>query len=109
MAPYGAAKAGLQHLARTVAVEYALDGVRMNIVSPGLISTPRTKDYTADIKSAIPLGRIGEPSEIADAVVFMASPLSSFITGQTLSVDGGQSAVNPLGFRARVAEVDGAC
>lgn len=95
---YGAAKAGLASIARTVAAEYVPQGIRMYVVACGAIATPVVAaladpddDYTM-----IPLGRPGRTAEVADAVVFLASPLSSYITGQSLILDGGLAARGPF-------------
>ena len=94
---YGAAKAGLASLARSVAAEYSADGIRMNVVACGPIATPVAAAAQAggDL-DWIPLGRPGTPAEVAEAVVFLASPLSSYITGQSLVLDGGATAVGPF-------------
>src|SRR5262245_534249 len=95
-AAYGAAKAGLASLARSVAAEYSREGVRMNVVTCGPIATPVARAAQEGVAAWIPLGRPGEASEVADAAVFLASPLSSYITGQSLLVDGGATAVGPF-------------
>jgi 3-oxoacyl-[acyl-carrier protein] reductase len=102
--PYGAAKAGLMALVRTLAVELAGAGVRVNAVAPGAVLTPRvlaqtTDERRAESAKAIPLGRQAQPEEIANAVLFLASDLASYITGQTLVVDGGATAQFPLSLR----------
>jgi 3-oxoacyl-[acyl-carrier protein] reductase len=96
-AAYGAAKAGLASLARSVAAEYGGDGIRMNVVSCGPVATPvaEAAQAQADL-DWIPMGRAGSTREVADAVVFLASPLSSYISGQSLTVDGGATAVGPF-------------
>jgi 3-oxoacyl-[acyl-carrier protein] reductase len=96
-AAYGAAKAGLASLARSVAAEYGGDGIRMNVVSCGPVATPvaEAAQALADL-DWIPMGRAGSTQEVADAVVFLASPLSSYISGQSLTVDGGATAVGPF-------------
>src|SRR5262245_45450946 len=95
-AAYGAAKAGLASLARSVAAEYSREGVRMNVVTCGPIATPVARGAQEGTAGWIPMGRPGESREVADAVVFLASPLSSYITGQSLVVDGGATAVGPF-------------
>jgi 3-oxoacyl-[acyl-carrier protein] reductase len=95
-AAYGAAKAGLASLARSVAAEYSREGIRMNVVTCGPVATPVARAAQVGTLDWIPMGRPGEPSEAADAVVFLASPLSSYITGQSLVLDGGATAVGPF-------------
>jgi NAD(P)-dependent dehydrogenase (short-subunit alcohol dehydrogenase family) len=102
---YGAAKAGLMSLVRTLAVELARDGVRVNAVAPGSVLTPRVaamldEDRRTASAATVPLGRMAAPAEIASAVAFLASDLASYITGQTLVVDGGATAQFPLSLRA---------
>ena len=101
---YGAAKAGAMGLARTMAQEWGHHGIRVNAVAPDMIATPRVRgafeaqgtDVTATARDeGVTLGRFGEPEEIAGALVFLVSDLSSFITGQTLIVDGGVRAAFP--------------
>lgn len=95
-AAYGAAKAGLASLARSVAAEYGRQGIRMNLVTCGVIATPVASAAQADTEfDWIPMRRRGESREVADATVFLASPLSSYITGQSLVIDGGVTAWNP--------------
>ncbi len=92
---YSPTKAALTMLAQTLALEWAPDGIRVNVVSPGMTHTPMSEKMYADpkIKQAreelIPLSRIGDPKDIANAIEFLISPLSSYITGQDLCVDGG--------------------
>ena len=92
---YSAAKAGIVGLSKAAAREVARYGVRVNAIQPGLIRTPMTEampQHAWDQKlSEIPLGRAGEPSEIASVAVFYASPLSSYITGEVTEVSGGRS------------------
>jgi glucose 1-dehydrogenase len=94
---YSPTKAALTMLAQTLALEWAPDGIRVNVVSPGMTHTPMSAKMYADpaIKKAredlIPLSRIGQPKDIANAIEFLISPLSGFITGQDLCVDGGFS------------------
>ena len=99
-AAYGAAKAGLASLARSVAAEYSRDGIRMNVVSCGPVATPVAQTAQAHPElDWVPMGRAGSSKEVADATVFLASQLSSYISGQSLIVDGGATAVGP--FRTR--------
>ncbi|MEZ5352528.1 MAG: SDR family NAD(P)-dependent oxidoreductase [Bryobacteraceae bacterium] len=95
---YNASKAGLLGIVHTAANELGVHGIRVNAVCPGMIRTRLTaatyKDPSVirDYFRAIPLGRGGEPAEVASAVAFLASSLASYITGATLLVDGGQMA-----------------
>jgi 3-oxoacyl-[acyl-carrier protein] reductase len=98
---YGAAKAGIINLARSVTAEYGRFGVRMNVVSPGLALTVVAKAHfdTQALEGAaerIPVQHVGAPEDIANAVLFLASPLASNISGQNLSVDGGILSRYPL-------------
>ncbi|QFU75674.1 SDR family oxidoreductase [Halioglobus maricola] len=93
---YAAAKSGVNVLTKSSAAEYGREGIRINAVSPGVIRTPGIEKYFAEqpekaagLKKAAVLDRLGEPEEIAEAVVFLCSDRASFITGQILSVDGG--------------------
>lgn len=94
---YSPTKAALTMLAQTLALEWASDGIRVNVVSPGMTHTRMTEKMYADpeIKKArediIPLSRIGEPSDIANVIEFLVSPLSGYVTGQDVCVDGGFS------------------
>ncbi len=102
---YGAAKAGLMALVRTLAIELAPRRVRVNAVAPGAVLTPRVAAMMDDTRRAesaasIPLGRLATPDDIAYAVGFLASDLASYITGQTLIVDGGATVQFPLSLRA---------
>lgn len=97
-AHYVAAKAGVAGLTRAAAVELAPKGIRVNAIAPGVIRTPMTADRLGDpaqvaaLSARVPLGRIGDPSNIADAVEFLLSERSSYITGVLLPVDGGWTA-----------------
>jgi NAD(P)-dependent dehydrogenase (short-subunit alcohol dehydrogenase family) len=93
---YTAAKAGLEGLTRTLALEWAGRGIRVNNVAPGWTMTDMVAQGISDgridqdlLTSRIALGRLAQPSEIADVVAFLAGPGSSYITGQTITVDGG--------------------
>lgn len=96
--PYGAAKAGLMHLVKTMAAEWGRDGIRVNAVAPGSITTPRlpeTPESRALMeRSVIPIGRAGTTRDIAGGVLFLASELSNYVTGHTLAIDGGWMAAN---------------
>ena len=101
MFPYAAAKSGLVGLTRSLALEVARYGVRVNAVSPGFTRTHLVDEYFAnsgdpDIERKVlnvhPLGRIGEPNEIAEVVCFLASDAASFVTGADWAVDGGLTA-----------------
>ncbi len=91
---YSAAKAGVLGLARAMAREFGVDGVRINCITPGLIETDITQGKLSDEKKAeisetIPLARLGRPADVAGACVFLASDLAAYCTGITLDVNGG--------------------
>ncbi len=90
-ANYAASKAGLIGLTKTVARELASRGVCCNAIAPGFIDTDMTRALKEPEKltSAIPLGRVGKPEEVAALALFLASPLSDYITGEVIRVDGG--------------------
>lgn len=92
-ANYSASKAGLIGLTKTLARELASRGITVNAVAPGLIETDMTTVLSEEIRQAIlqkvPLGKLGEPDDIAGAVAYLASPEAKYITGQVLTVDGG--------------------
>lgn len=94
-ANYAAAKSGILGFTKSIAKELASRGIRVNAVAPGYISTDMTESLPEEVRKQIlgqiPLGRIGVPEEVARTVVFLASPAASYITGQTLSVDGGMA------------------
>jgi NAD(P)-dependent dehydrogenase (short-subunit alcohol dehydrogenase family) len=99
-AAYGAAKAGLMSLVRTAAVELGPRGIRVNAVAPGVVWTPRVSGYLGEEGRArnnanAPLGRVALPEDIASALLFLASDAAAYITGQTLTVDGGVGAKFP--------------
>lgn len=94
-AVYGMSKAALHQMTRNLACEWAEDGIRVNAVLPWYIRTRRTStaladpDYYDEVIARTPLGRVGEPEEVASAVAFLCLPASSYITGECLAVDGG--------------------
>ncbi|WP_312368296.1 3-oxoacyl-ACP reductase FabG [Stenotrophomonas sp.] len=92
-ANYAAAKAGIIAFSKSLAKEIGSRGVTVNVVAPGFIDTDMTKDLPEDAKAAmlgqVALGRLGEPADIAKAVGFLAGPSASYITGETLHVNGG--------------------
>jgi len=92
-ANYAASKAAVIGLTKTVAREYAARGITVNVVAPGFIETAMTADLPeaiqADLKKQIPQGKLGQPSDIADAVCFFASDQAAYVTGQVLHVNGG--------------------
>lgn len=94
-APYGMAKAALIQMTRNLAAEWAEDGIRVNAVAPWYIRTRRTsqplsnRTYYEQVLDRTPMKRIGEPEEVACAVVFLCLPAASYITGECLAVDGG--------------------
>lgn len=92
-ANYSASKAGLIGFTRTVAKEVASRNIQVNAVAPGFIETAMTSNLSEDLRASavkqIPAGRLGSPEDVAQAVLFLCSPVSDYITGQTLTVDGG--------------------
>jgi NAD(P)-dependent dehydrogenase (short-subunit alcohol dehydrogenase family) len=96
-----AAKAGIIGLTQAAAATYASSNLRINAVAPGMVKSPLTNallknDLVAKASTAMhALGRIGEPSDVAEAIVFFLNPKNSWITAQVLAVDGGLSAVRP--------------
>lgn len=93
--PYGMTKAALHQMTRNLAVEWAEDGIRVNAVAPWYIRTQRSEpaladeDYLEEVLDRTPMGRIGEPEEVAGAVAFLCLPASSYVTGEIVAVDGG--------------------
>ena len=94
-ANYAAAKAGLVGMSKALAQEVGSRGITVNVVAPGFIETPMTDALTADqrarLTAAIPLGRMGQPGDVASAVLFLASDEAAWITGATLHVNGGMA------------------
>jgi meso-butanediol dehydrogenase/(S,S)-butanediol dehydrogenase/diacetyl reductase len=99
MAGYSAAKAAVINFSRAAAAEGAAYGIRVNVVIPAVVETPGTAGMLADpaarrrTEASIPLKRIGQPEELANAILFLSSDEASYVTGATLAVDGGRSAV----------------
>jgi NAD(P)-dependent dehydrogenase (short-subunit alcohol dehydrogenase family) len=108
-ASYGAAKAGLVNLVRTMAQEWAPHGIRANCVAPGGVVTPRiplgSPEQEAEGMALVPMKRRGATDEIARAVTFFLSDMATYVTGQTLAVDGGYIAAG--GFSAKPPAVGG--
>jgi NAD(P)-dependent dehydrogenase (short-subunit alcohol dehydrogenase family) len=88
VAAYGASKAGVMALAKSIASEYAPYGVTSNALAPTLIETDMIKDM-ADMASRVPVGRLGQPAEVADLVAFLCSAHAGFITGTVVDINGG--------------------
>jgi NAD(P)-dependent dehydrogenase (short-subunit alcohol dehydrogenase family) len=95
---YHAAKHGVLGFTKSAALEYAARGIRVNAVCPGMIQTPMSDKMVAEgqgeeldtmLKTYVPMGRMGRPEEIADAVLWLCSSAASYVTGQSISVDGG--------------------
>jgi NAD(P)-dependent dehydrogenase (short-subunit alcohol dehydrogenase family) len=96
--PYNALKAGIDGMTRSMAVAWGVDDIRVNSVNPGWTMVERiaeelTSEQLAELERIHPLGRIGKPEDVANAVVYLASNLSSFVTGECFVVDGGRTAV----------------
>jgi Tropinone reductase 1 len=93
--PYGMTKAALHQMTRNLACEWAEDGIRVNAVAPWYIRTQRSEpaladaEYLEEVLDRTPMGRIGEPEEVAGAVAFLCLPASSYVTGEVVAVDGG--------------------
>jgi 3-oxoacyl-[acyl-carrier protein] reductase len=98
---YGTAKAALNHMVRTAALELAPLGVRINVVAPSVVTTPRVRGWMDQghghgADRYFPLGRFAEPADVAAAILAMASGLNGYVTGQTLVLDGGMIAQSPM-------------
>jgi len=91
-ANYGAAKAGMLSLTRTIAREMGRKGITCNAVTPGVIETDMTTDVADKLVAGVPAGRIGRPEEVAHAVSFLCSEEAEYVNGATLAVDGGLAA-----------------
>jgi NAD(P)-dependent dehydrogenase (short-subunit alcohol dehydrogenase family) len=96
IAPYSASKAAVRSLARSFAREFATHRIRANVLAPGIVGVGMAKhqwdtepDYRRRAQRAVPLGELQSPQSVADALVFLCSPMSSYMTGSTLVVDGG--------------------
>ena len=101
IASYNVSKGGINQLTRVMALALAGKGVRVNAVAPGTIATElatravlTSEDARARILSRTPMGRLGQPSEIADTVAYLASDAASYITGEIVVVDGGRMTLN---------------
>lgn len=110
LSAYGAAKAGVLNFSRAVALEGAAHNVRVNVVIPGVVWSEGTREALASEEvargtaRAVPLGRVGEPHEVAGAILFLASDEASYITGQSLVVDGGKTCRLDVGATDYVSE-----
>jgi len=95
--PYATSKAGIEMMTKTMALEFAHDNIRANLVAPGAIETDMNRELKEDTKKLeevikkIPVGRIGTPQEVANVVEFLASEKASYVTGTTFYVDGGMT------------------
>lgn len=95
--PYAMTKAALSALTRNLAYEWARDNIRVNCIAPGFIRTPLTspllakEDFMEKVLPVIPMKRVGEPSEIAAMAAFLCMPGASYLTGQTITIDGGMT------------------
>ncbi len=98
-ANYSAAKGGVVSLTRSLAIEFAAKGVTVNTIAPGIVDTPLFRDFTPEVQArlreSVPVKRIGNAEDVANAVEFFLSPSSSYVTGQTLYVCGGRSLSSP--------------
>lgn len=88
-AAYGAAKAGVHAMSLYLAKELACDGITVNVVAPGPIASPMTKDFPEALVRQIPVGRLGQPDEVASAVAWLCTREAAFVTGEIIDVNGG--------------------
>jgi citronellol/citronellal dehydrogenase len=90
----GAARAGVENLTKTLAVEWSRHGIRVNAIAPGIIDSSGLAQYPEALKQGltekIPLRRLGTPEEVAHLALFLLSPYAAYITGETIYIDGGQ-------------------
>lgn len=97
LASYNAAKGGVVNLTRSLAISHAKEGIRVNTVSPGYVETPILSGASSEaldrLVSLHPIGRLGRPEEIANAILFLVSDDASFIVGTNIMVDGGYTAI----------------
>jgi len=109
-ASYGAAKAGLVNLVKTMTAEWSGHGIRVNAIAPGAMITPRIPERSAEeeaeMMSTVPMHRRGTTDDIGKAALFFLSDLSTYVSGQTLAVDGGFTAVGPIDYTANLPLVD---
>ncbi len=102
---YGLSKAGIAHLTKSLAVEWAPHNIQANAIAPGWIETPMTSTMRPErrhwVETHLPIGHFGTPRDLAGLAVYLASPASDYTTGQVLAVDGGFLAGNPW---SRVAD-----
>jgi 3-oxoacyl-[acyl-carrier protein] reductase len=109
-ASYGAAKAGLVNLVKTMTAEWSGHGIRVNAIAPGAMITPRIPERSAaeeaEMMSTVPMHRRGTTEDIGKAALFFLSDLSTYVSGQTLAVDGGFTAVGPIDYTANLPLVD---
>lgn len=95
LAPYCASKGGIIAMSKAMAVEYASKNININVIAPGVIKTEMTKEMLADkqtkewMESATPNARLGQPEDIANGAIYLASPESDFVNGEVLTIDGG--------------------
>jgi 3-oxoacyl-[acyl-carrier protein] reductase len=98
-AAYSASKGAIVSLTRSLALEYARKGITVNAIAPGIVETPLfatlTEEVQQGLRNTVPMQRIGQPEDIANAVRFFAEPSSSYVTGQLLYVCGGRSLSSP--------------